>query len=171
MYSCGDNILSYGARMFFTGKEVVMGEYVCTASQLAHYVVDKCTEDREPVSNLQLQKIMYFLQSVYCEATSDLLFADEFEAWPYGPVLSDVYREFSSYGGGLICRNYDDFNSCPFGDRKVFIDEGIKVLRRMSPWDLVKTSHADGSPWSVVWNDGVGYKDTIPNSLIRSSSN
>ncbi len=144
--------------------------YVCDARRLAHYVVDKCTEERYPVSNLQLQKIMYFLQSVYCEATGQLLFEEEFEAWPYGPVLSDVYREFSSYGGGLICRNYDDFDPNMLGAAKVFIDEGIQVLRQKSPWDLVATSHADGSPWSVVWNSGAGYKKTIPNNLICKSS-
>lgn len=38
------------------------------AKQLAHYIVDKCTKDNHPVSNLQLQKIMYFLQSVFCRA-------------------------------------------------------------------------------------------------------
>ena len=44
-----------------------MSQYVCTASQLAHYVVDKCTKDGKPVSNLQLQKILYFIQAVYCK--------------------------------------------------------------------------------------------------------
>lgn len=144
--------------------------YVCNARDLSHYVVDKCTTENHPVSNLQLQKIMYFLQSVYCEATDRLLFPDEFEAWPYGPVLRDVYREFSPYGGGLICRNYNDFDPYMLGAAKDFIDEGISVLRRKSPWDLVATSHADGSPWSIVWNGDDGYKAKIPNSLICKSS-
>lgn len=142
--------------------------YVCSARDLAHYVVDKCTTEGHPVSNLQLQKIMYFLQSVYCSATGSLLFEEEFEAWPYGPVLSGVYREYSSFGGGLIVRNYDGIDPNILGNAKDFIDQGIETLRGKSPWDLVKTSHAEGSPWSEIWQGGIGYKHRIPNRLICS---
>lgn len=39
------------------------------AMEVARYVVSKCATDEVPVSNLQLQKILYFLQYVYCTAT------------------------------------------------------------------------------------------------------
>lgn len=56
-------------------------DYECDAMSLAKYTVTKCEKDNQPISNLQLQKMMYFLQSVYCRSTGgDLLFADQFEA-------------------------------------------------------------------------------------------
>lgn len=148
-----------------------MAGYLCTATGLSRYVVGKCSRDEKPVSNLQLQKILYFLQSVYCRASKGkLLFADEFEAWPYGPVISRVYREFSKFGGDTI----DDYrNVCDpgfVGGVKDFIDAGIEDLREMSPWHLVRTSHAPGSPWDKVYQDGIGYKKCIPNSLIIEAS-
>lgn len=144
---------------------------VCNAMVLAHYIVDKCTRDGEPVSNLQLQKMMYFLQTVYCRATGgELLFDDAFEAWPYGPVLSDVYTKYSDHGAEPIAERYDgaDIAFCDDGDVSSFVDSGIESLRKKSPWELVRTSHAPGSPWFKVWNDGSGYKREIGNDLIKS---
>ena len=138
----------------------------CNAMSLACYVVSKCENDGVPISNLQLQKIMYFLQSVYCRSTDgNLLFDDCFEAWPYGPVLPRVYKRFSKYGGRLIHETFDAWECSPLWAKK-FVDEGIEVLRRKSPWDLVRTSHAPGSPWAQVWKEGAGFKQRIPNELI-----
>lgn len=32
-----------------------------TALDMAKYIIDKCTKDRSPISNLQLQKILYYI--------------------------------------------------------------------------------------------------------------
>lgn len=139
---------------------------VCNARDLAHYIVDKCTRDDEPVSNLQLQKMMYLIQYIYCRSNGFLMFDDEFEAWPYGPVLPIIYDEYSRYGGRPITLRYRDISNRPFGALTKWLDDGIETLRAKSPWDLVRITHADGSPWDKVWKDGDGYKDTIPNELI-----
>lgn len=144
-----------------------MDDYLCSAMDLAYYAIDRCIYQGNPISNLQLQKILYFLQSVYCRATEgSLIFPDEFEAWPYGPVLPEVYDEYSCYGASVID---DAQHSMPVtGDPDVvaFLDDGIDDLSGKYPWDLVKTSHAPGGPWDTVWNGGDGYKHTIPNGLI-----
>lgn len=140
--------------------------YECNALPLAQYTVTKCEAEGEPISNLQLQKIMYFLQSVYCRSThGNLLFPDEFYAWPYGPVLPNVYEKFSNYGGRLIHDKFDQPLLMSTGT-KTFIDEGIEILRKKSPWDLVRTSHAPNSPWDQIWRGGIGFKEKIPNKLI-----
>lgn len=146
-----------------------MEAYPFTSVSLAHYVVNKCTLDDYPVSNLQLQKILYFLQSVYCMLKGKLLFAEEFEAWPYGPVLPAIYREYSSFGGRFILMKYGD-TEINDSSLKAFIDGGIEVLRSKYPWDLVKTSHAPNSPWAQIYRDGAGYKATIPNELLLEAS-
>lgn len=141
--------------------------YLCDAMSLARYVVGKCAREKKPISNLQLQKILYFLQSVYCRATKGLLlFPDSFEAWPYGPVITSVYREFSKYGGDVIDDCLNAISPGFGGVEKTFVDAGIEDLRDRSPWDLVRTSHAAGSPWDKVYKGGDGYKNVIPNELI-----
>lgn len=138
------------------------------AMELARYAVDKCAREGEPVTNLLLQKMLYFLQVVYCSATGGgLLFEDEFEAWPYGPVLPEVYREYSYYGASPIDEKYDKSLLPDPGELSDFVDDGIVDLRGKYPWDLVRASHAVGSPWWIVMQDGGGI---IDNSLIIAAA-
>lgn len=135
------------------------------ARDIAHYIVDKCTRDGIPISNLQLQKIMYLLQVVYCRITGNLLFYEEFEAWQYGPVLPRVYDEFSFFGGIRINKEYEDtIQLAPF-DADI-VNTTVEELRMKYPWDLVNITHASGSPWSRVWRNGDGNRETIGNDLI-----
>ena len=136
------------------------------ASGLADYIVTKCTKEDRPVSNLQLQKMLYFLQYVYVKQTDGkLLFTDQFEAWPYGPVMRDVYFRFSKYGGRPIEETSDAvIRMSPM--LKSFIDAGIVSMRDRSAWDLVRLSHASGSPWDQIYRDGRGNGNVIPNELI-----
>lgn len=134
-----------------------------SAMGIAKYAVSRRYKSGRPISNLQLQKILYFLQIIFASKTGRLLFADQFEAWPYGPVIREVYAEFADCGGFPIRRGFDidvDVNTKPF------LDAGIDTLAEKSPWDLVRISHAEGSPWDVVYNREGKHKGTIPNRLI-----
>ena len=85
-------------------KVQIGAEY--SAMEIAEYAVNRRYRLDMPISNLQLQKILYFLQVIYASKTDKLLFADQFEAWPYGPVIRDVYVEFSDCGGFPIKRAF-----------------------------------------------------------------
>ena len=147
-----------------------MSDYPCTARNLAHYVVDKCAVAGDPVSNLQLQKILYFLQFVFCKKTGRLLFGEQFSAWPYGPVIERIYNEYRIYGGSKINRTYPSASDSIPRQIQPFVDNGIEYLSHRSPWDLVASSHAEGSPWARVWNEGNGYKNVISNQLIMTAA-
>ena len=145
----------------------------CSVRNLSHYIIDMCTQEECPVSNLQLQKMLYFLQSVYCRATrGTLLFNEEFEAWPYGPVIASIYREYAEYGGSVIERRYSDGSTeLGLSDKWMkFINDGIRELRSKYPWDLVKMSHAPNSPWAQVYKEGKGYRSPIDNALICAAA-
>lgn len=134
-----------------------------SAMDIAKYAVSRRYKSDRPISNLQLQKILYFLQVIFASKTGSLLFADQFEAWPYGPVIREVYVEFADCGGFPIRREFDiDVDR----RTKPFLDAGIDTLAEKSPWDLVRISHAEGSPWDVVYNREGRHKGTIPNGLI-----
>ena len=140
-----------------------------SVNDVARYVVDKCFMDGNPVSNLQLQKILYFLQLFFIEMYGTLMFPEEFEAWPYGPVMPSVYRRFSRFGGAPIEMSFKDADAFLKGQHKDVLDIAIKVLSSKSPWDLVRVSHADGSPWDVVYNRRQQHKGVIPNEMVIRS--
>ena len=78
-------------------------KFCCDVMRLAKYIVQKCYQDGHPISNLQLQKILYFLQIMYGRSTEgkELLFQDDFEAWPYGPVFLMFLISFRVMAGVL----------------------------------------------------------------------
>lgn len=133
------------------------------AIDIARYAVNRRYVENKPISNLQLQKILYFLQVIHASQNNELLFPDEFEAWPYGPVVPGVYSEFADCGGYPIKRGFDIEIDEPV---RSFLDAGVDTLAEKSPWDLVRISHAKGSPWDAVYNEGAGYKEPIPNDAI-----
>ena len=66
------------------------------------------TEGAEYISNLKLQKLLYYAQGVYVGITGIRLFEDALVAWEHGPVVIDVYHEYARYGAGGI--EYDKEN-------------------------------------------------------------
>lgn len=148
-----------------------MEEYLCEARSLARYAVGKCAREGRPVGALGLQRMLWFLQSVYCRASGGALaFPDEFEAWPHGPVLVPVYREFSRFGGDGIDACREVATPGFEGGAKDFFDAGIEALRGKSPWELVRTACAPGSPWDEACGDGAGFGRTISNeSVVRAA--
>lgn len=95
----------------------------------------------------------------------ELLFQDDFEAWPYGPVIPDVYDEFSRYGGSVIEETFDEPVPCSQEVMR-FVDQAVTFLREKTPWELVEISHAEGSPWDLTYRKGAGRKAVISRDLI-----
>lgn len=136
-----------------------------SATQIAHYIIDKCTHDDHPISNLQLQKILYFLQGNHYRKYGAPLFLDDIYAWPYGPVVPEVYDEFCSNGAAPICDLYEPSELIIDDKTKTILDTQIIHYREKSVWALVEESHISGGPWDTVYQ---GYKTIIPKSLIAN---
>ena len=100
---------------------------------------------------------------MYATETGNLLFDDSFEAWAYGPIVHDVYVEFSNWGGFPIKQKFDIEIEGPLSP---FINAGIDMLAIESPWSLVRVARAEGSPWDVVYNQKNMPRGIIPNGLI-----
>lgn len=56
----------------------------------------------ELMSNLKLQKMLYYEQGYHLAKFGKPLFEEDIEAWMYGPVVPIVYEHFSKYGSNGI---------------------------------------------------------------------
>ena len=68
------------------------------AKEIAGYLIETANQMGKTISNLKLQKILYFAWKDFYKATGEYLFKEEFEAWKFGPVVSEVYYEYCAYG-------------------------------------------------------------------------
>lgn len=69
-----------------------------TALQIARHIIRFAKNRGESITNLKLQKLLYYAQSWYLAFEGKTLFNDRIEAWIRGPVVPNVYRQFKRYG-------------------------------------------------------------------------
>lgn len=135
-----------------------------SAVELSKYIVTKCANDKCPITNLQLQKILYYIQKDYL-SRGELAFEDQFEAWQFGPVIRAVYYYFCGNGAMPIISRYD--TKIDKSDR-CYIDPIVEKKRTLNPWDLVEDTHKPSGAWYKVFNNGQGNKQIIRNNLIKT---
>lgn len=60
-----------------------------------------CAVDRESgdsITHLKLQKLLYYAQAWSLVLLNKPMFNEEIQAWMHGPVVPEVYDEYSKYG-------------------------------------------------------------------------
>lgn len=127
---------------------------------VANYFI-KCSLDKkidegvaEGITNLKLQKILYFAQSAYLALNNKELFPDEIEAWKYGPVISSVYHKYKINVNTVLKlpEGYkDDLNV----EVKKFLDGIWELFSKYSTRELVNITH-NHKPWSDAYHKAPG---------------
>lgn len=136
----------------------------------------------QPMSQLKLQKMVYFAYATYLESTGKQLFSDKIVAYRYGPVVESVYQEYKFFGRETIKENeqvkfsLEDIKLPQSIARITISEDGDEILHFLlvalkrygdkSPGELVDITHSDGSPWSSVYLPGKNQE--ITDSVILS---
>lgn len=128
------------------------------AKTVANSLLKKYFEAGEPITNLKLQKSLYFLASEYEKDAGRSLLYEPFQAWTYGPVLISVYDEFKAYRGNPITQYaVDPLTGSEIVDesREPFFAGALarvwEATRHRTAADLVNISHAKDGPWYKAW--------------------
>ena len=135
------------------------------AMNVAKYIVTKCMNDGVPISNTQLQKILYVVQLTFLRERDEPLFAEDFEAWRLGPVIPDVYYDFCGWGAMKI-RNKYEFDEIA-ANKRATIDPVVATYRTFNAGTLVQITRCDGGAWRKVYGKGEGLRGKIPLKLMK----
>lgn len=117
------------------------------------------------ITNLVLNKLVYFAQVESLRETGKPLFEDKIEAWPYGPVERNVYFTFQKYGRNRILKPEGETAK----DEQVLsvVDGTAKKYGFLTAFDLVEFSHRKNSAWKNVYREGENVE--ITNDAILAS--
>lgn len=128
------------------------------AKTVANSLLKKYFEAGEPITNLKLQKSLYFLASEYEKDTGRPLLYEPFQSWTYGPVLISVHDKFKAYKGSPITQYIvDPLTGSEIVDesREPFFAGALarvwEATRHRAVAELVNISQAEGSPWHKAW--------------------
>ncbi len=142
------------------------------AIPVAKYIIRECEKEGEPITNLQLQKILYYIHYEFLTKHNRALFEDDFQAWKHGPVVMPVYHRYSFGVARPLHTDIDDDGSnYGLSEEEMYIIKRImREKRTMDSWELVKTTHQKGKAWDIVYKGGEGFKGWIEKDLIASKA-
>ena len=135
------------------------------AIQLSWLIIRRCANNGNPISHLQLQKILYSLQVLSLQKTGKPLFKDKIYAWQFGPVVKNVYYKFNIYSSVDIFPTKFDPNPDIMLDQ--FLLNEIDKRATENPWDMVDETHQEETPWYKIYHNRFWNDDEIPLELIR----
>ncbi|PIR83008.1 hypothetical protein COU19_02475 [Candidatus Kaiserbacteria bacterium CG10_big_fil_rev_8_21_14_0_10_56_12] len=126
-----------------------------TADNVAKYLVYLASQElvgdnkeREGITNLKLQKVLYFAQAYFLAKLGKPLFSDNLEAWEYGPVVPSVYRKYRENGSNPII--VDEDKSSITDDDKEVLQKIWNTFGGYSASKLVDIAHAH-TPWKDAY--------------------
>lgn len=116
---------------------------ITAASDSAKFVIYFANNVGELLTNLKLQKLLYYAQGWHLAHNNRLLFSDEIEAWVHGPVVPTIYHVYKK---GWQSINYDvkapDFSL----EAKKWLISFLKVYLPIDAFELEKMTHLE-EPW------------------------
>lgn len=117
---------------------------------VAKYIIMRCNQMGKTISNLKLQKILYFVQAEFLVAKGYPCFPERIEAWDFGPVVPDAYRRYKIYGSASIPFMGEDYSHLFSPDDKMMIDEIVEQCAKYSASTLVEITHHQ-APWQNAY--------------------
>lgn len=129
--------------------EAVMTKAIDVAEYIISYFSNIVTNPIEgDLTNLKLQKLLYYAQVLSLKRLKNSLFDDEIEAWEYGPVVPSVYHQYKSFGRDVLDITKPNLLFKPL-DKKNIIDEVTKDKGRFTGIALMEMTHQE-APWKIA---------------------
>lgn len=114
---------------------------------VANYFLAQIDEDDgDLMSNLKLQKLMYYAQGLHLALHDKPLFPEKLMAWQHGPVVPELYHVFKKYGTGPLPKPQDLDFSIYDDETRSLLDEVYAVYGQFSAWKLANMTHEE-EPW------------------------
>jgi uncharacterized phage-associated protein len=114
------------------------------SSTIADYFIWLANETGSYVSNLKLQKLLYYAQAWYLAIYGKPLFDEDFEAWIHGPVIPTLYDHYQNFGWKPI---FQDVEAPTFSEEiQDFLEELSEVYFGRDGFELEQMTHIE-EPW------------------------
>lgn len=135
------------------------------AKAVANEFLELARKEGKLLTQMQLQKLIYFAYGWYLAITGKRLIDERVEAWQWGPVIPSIYKEFKRFGSSPVTEQASEaaFKDGKIGFRPIRVQSNdpkedalaLQVIKRV--WDiygkysastLSNMTHAPDSPWS-----------------------
>ena len=127
---------------------------------VANLLLDEADRLAITVTNVSLQKLLYFAHGLSLIEDGKPLVSGYFEAWQHGPVHPLVYRAFKGAGRAPIWFRAKGVDALTGQSRALPVIDNPRALRfilkvliaygKMPPGSMVDVTHAKNGPWDFI---------------------
>tara|TARA_A100001391_G_scaffold190334_1_gene162535 strand:- start:221 stop:727 length:507 start_codon:yes stop_codon:yes gene_type:complete len=149
------------------------------ARAIANVILDDADQLGVELTNLAIQKVLYFCHGWHLVQYQRPLIRQQFEAWKYGPVISSVYSEFKDSGEHAIGRHRASRLNPKLRMREIALDpidpdhltaisRVVSCYARVDALKLMQMTHVPYGPWAQIWHDreAANLRMIIPDEMI-----
>ncbi|MEI7741856.1 MAG: type II toxin-antitoxin system antitoxin SocA domain-containing protein [bacterium] len=133
-----------------------MAQYTSDATSIAKWFVVRANNEfvddggvAEGITNLKLQKLLYFAQAVSLSVNGKPLFDDAIVAWQFGPVVPVIYKLFKVFGNNPV--SIDKKVEGLSVEVTALLEDVWSVYGKYSAHELVSITH-NHLPWQKAYN-------------------
>lgn len=115
---------------------------------VARYFIVRAYEDgiEAEMTNMKVQKLLYYSQSLHLALYDEPLFDEEIQAWRYGPVCPPAYRFYSEFEAKQLPIPSKDFLSQISEDKRQLLEEIWEYFGGYHAYRLSGMTHLE-FPW------------------------
>lgn len=121
----------------------------------SYYLINLFKNAKRKVTQLQVQKIMYFFEAYYmCEHKEiPYVYQCNFNAWMFGPVAIPLHKEYKAFEGRPITltEEQEKIGNQISEEKKDLLNYIFQVFGDKTPQTLVNLTHMVNSPWHKKW--------------------
>lgn len=122
-----------------------------TSLDIANHIINEYG-NTVSLTNMKLNKLVYFAQVASLKADGIPLFNDPVQAWDYGPVEPMVYHTFRSYGSARI--PMPTMPAALSTRAREIVAATMTRFGNLTAFDLMRLSHRPGGAWSMRYKRG-----------------
>lgn len=127
---------------------------------LSNYVISLFEEQKASVTNLKLQKVLYYIQGYFYKRFGKAAFSAEIYNWQYGPVVPVVYYEYNDNGSAPL-KSRMFFDDCEIAEcEQALIKSVVEKCADISTSRLVSMTHSE-NPWKTAGAGNIISKNSI----------
>ncbi len=134
---------------------------------IAKYFILRAYQDgrENQMTNMKVQKLLYYTQCLHLALYEEPLFAENIEAWRYGPVCPPAYRYYSKFEAQQLPIPQQDIINLFTEEIRELLEEVWQYFGVYHSYDLSDMTHSE-FPWKKA-RTGLSSEESSTNPISQ----
>ncbi len=133
---------------------------------VADYLIFLTSDVFDDMSNMKINKLLYYAQGHCLQETGHPLFNEPVEAWDHGPIVNSVFQRYKKYGKTPI-KDYDQDAVSRLTDYEKELLMNVAMRYGVYTASALRNmTHKPKTPWDQVYDENSMHTE-IPIRIIK----